>query len=70
MVTASASSSGSWIALDIGGANIKVAHGGGQARSVPFEVWKRPDELASVLSAAVATLPESDCVAATIATWW
>jgi probable H4MPT-linked C1 transfer pathway protein len=56
----------SWIALDVGGANIKVAHGEGQARTVPFEVWKRPDELASVIRAAAATFPRSDRVAATM----
>ena len=36
----------SWLALDIGGANLKAAHSSGQARSLPFELWKRPDELA------------------------
>jgi uncharacterized hydantoinase/oxoprolinase family protein len=56
----------SWIALDIGGANIKVAHAGGQARTVPFEVWKRPDELRSVIAAIAATLPRSDRVATTM----
>ena len=34
-----------WIGLDIGGANIKAAHVDGTARTVPFEVWKRPDDL-------------------------
>jgi (4-(4-[2-(gamma-L-glutamylamino)ethyl]phenoxymethyl)furan-2-yl)methanamine synthase len=48
---------GSWIALDIGGANIKVAHSGGQALTVPFEVWKRPDELGPAIAGAVAALP-------------
>ena len=38
-----------WIGLDIGGANIKAAHVDGTARAVPFEVWKRPDELASAI---------------------
>jgi (4-(4-[2-(gamma-L-glutamylamino)ethyl]phenoxymethyl)furan-2-yl)methanamine synthase len=66
MVTVSGSPTGSWIALDIGGANIKVAHGDGQARTVPFEVWKRPDELASVIAALAATLPRSDRVALTM----
>ncbi len=43
-----------WIALDVGGANIKVAHNAGQARAVPFEVWKRPDELAGAITGAAA----------------
>ena len=34
----------SWIALDVGGANIKAAHTAGPARTLPFELWKRPDE--------------------------
>jgi (4-(4-[2-(gamma-L-glutamylamino)ethyl]phenoxymethyl)furan-2-yl)methanamine synthase len=55
-----------WIALDIGGANIKTAHEGGQARTVPFEVWKRPDELAQAIAAAAAALPASDRAAVTM----
>jgi len=55
-----------WIALDIGGANIKIAHSSGAARTVPFEVWKRPDELGQAIAAAVATLPWSDQVAVTM----
>ena len=51
---------GSCIALDIGGANIKVAHSGGQALTIPFEVWKRPDELARAIADAAAALPYSD----------
>ena len=47
----------SWIGLDIGGANIKAAHGAGMARTVPFEVWKRPDELAQAIGSIAATLP-------------
>ncbi len=55
-----------WIALDIGGANIKIAHSEGAARNVPFEVWKRPDELGHAIATAVATLPWSDQVAVTM----
>ncbi len=55
-----------WVALDIGGANIKIAHEGGRALTVPFEVWKRPDELGRTISAAVATLPPSDRAAVTM----
>ena len=40
-----------WIGLDIGGANIKTAHENGHARTVPFEVWKRPDELGEAIAA-------------------
>ncbi len=55
-----------WIGLDIGGANIKTAHEDGDARTVPFEVWKRPDELGRAIAAAAAALPESDRAAVTM----
>jgi (4-(4-[2-(gamma-L-glutamylamino)ethyl]phenoxymethyl)furan-2-yl)methanamine synthase len=55
-----------WIGLDIGGANIKTAHEDGQARTVPFEVWKRPDELGGAIAAAAAALPASDWAAVTM----
>ncbi len=56
----------SWLALDIGGANLKAAHSSGQARSLPFELWKRPDELARSLGSLASTLPEADRVALTM----
>jgi probable H4MPT-linked C1 transfer pathway protein len=56
----------SWIGLDIGGANIKAAHGSGIARTVPFEVWKRPEELAQAIGTIAATLPPSECAAVTM----
>jgi (4-(4-[2-(gamma-L-glutamylamino)ethyl]phenoxymethyl)furan-2-yl)methanamine synthase len=49
-----------FVALDIGGANIKVAHNCGQAITIPFEVWKRPDELGRAIATAVAALPHSN----------
>ena len=55
-----------WIGLDVGGANIKAAHEDGPARTVPFEVWKRPDELSRAIAAAVAALPPSDRAAVTM----
>jgi (4-(4-[2-(gamma-L-glutamylamino)ethyl]phenoxymethyl)furan-2-yl)methanamine synthase len=61
-----ASDDNPWLALDIGGANIKIAHNEGAARNVPFEVWKRPDELGHAIATAVATLPRSDQVAVTM----
>lgn len=56
---------GSWIALDIGGANIKAAHESGQARTLPFELWKRPDDLDEVLARLAATFPPCGRVAMT-----
>jgi (4-(4-[2-(gamma-L-glutamylamino)ethyl]phenoxymethyl)furan-2-yl)methanamine synthase len=55
-----------WIGLDIGGANIKTAHEDGQARTVPFEVWKRPDELGRAIATAAAALPVSNRAAVTM----
>jgi probable H4MPT-linked C1 transfer pathway protein len=56
----------SWFALDVGGANIKAAHSSGQARTLPFELWKRPDELRRVLAALAATFPSSSRIALTM----
>jgi (4-(4-[2-(gamma-L-glutamylamino)ethyl]phenoxymethyl)furan-2-yl)methanamine synthase len=56
----------SWLALDVGGANLKAAHSSGQARSLPFELWKRPDELPRSLGSLVSTLPKADRVALTM----
>jgi probable H4MPT-linked C1 transfer pathway protein len=39
-----------WIAFDIGGANIKAANESGQAGTLPFELWKRPDDLPGVIA--------------------
>jgi probable H4MPT-linked C1 transfer pathway protein len=56
----------SWLGLDIGGANLKAAHSSGRALSVPFEVWKRPGELAPQLARIGAQLPPADRVAVTM----
>ena len=37
-------------ALDIGGANLKAAHSDGSAKSIPFEVWRRPEELGNAIA--------------------
>jgi probable H4MPT-linked C1 transfer pathway protein len=55
-----------WLALDVGGANIKAAHTSDQVRTLPFELWKRPDELGHVLATLGATFPPSDRVALTM----
>jgi probable H4MPT-linked C1 transfer pathway protein len=56
----------SWMALDIGGANIKAAHTAGPAQTLPFELWKRPDELSLAVAALAATFPPCDRVAVTM----
>jgi probable H4MPT-linked C1 transfer pathway protein len=55
-----------WIGLDIGGANIKAAHSDGVARTVPFEVWKRPDELGRTIAGVAAMLPPCEAAAVTM----
>lgn len=62
----SPSTGSAWLALDIGGANVKAAHSGGQARTQPFELWKRPEELPRVLSSLATAFPPADHVAVTM----
>jgi (4-(4-[2-(gamma-L-glutamylamino)ethyl]phenoxymethyl)furan-2-yl)methanamine synthase len=55
-----------WIGLDVGGANVKIAHSSGQTRSMPFELWKHPQDLSRFLSALIDMLPPFDHVAVTM----
>lgn len=55
-----------WLALDIGGANIKVADGRGFAASYPFPMWRRHSELATELRRVISEGPTSDRVVATM----
>lgn len=55
-----------WLAFDIGGANIKAAHSQGAGRTLPFELWKRPDELGLVLGSLASTFPAADRLAVTM----
>lgn len=55
-----------WLAYDVGGANIKAAHSSGKARSLPFEVWKRPSDLPLAIRTLRTTLPEADRIAVTM----
>jgi len=54
------------LGLDIGGANLKLAHTDGTARTVPFELWKQPRNLPGALGAVVASAPPFDQVAVTM----
>ena len=56
----------SWLALDIGGANLKAAHASGAIRRMPFEVWRRPQDLARALADLAAGFPQFDRVAVTM----
>ncbi|WP_435016511.1 hydantoinase/oxoprolinase family protein [Tundrisphaera sp. TA3] len=55
-----------WVALDIGGANLKAAHASGETRTVAFELWKRPERLAEELRKLLGGLPPADGVALTM----
>jgi probable H4MPT-linked C1 transfer pathway protein len=54
------------LALDIGGANLKAAHSGGGARSVPFALWKTPQSLAAALHALLRDWPSFEFLAVTM----
>jgi probable H4MPT-linked C1 transfer pathway protein len=55
-----------WLALDVGGANLKSADGRGFAASRPFAIWKAPGELAGELAELIAVGPSCDAIAATM----
>ncbi len=57
---------GPWIALDVGGANVKASHESGPAASVAFDLWKRPEGLAAVLAGLIRRLRPSGRVALTM----
>lgn len=56
----------SWLGLDIGGANIKVADGLGYARSYGFAMWKELARLAEQIRAAIMEAPRADKLAVTM----
>lgn len=55
-----------WIALDVGGANLKAADGRGWAAARPFALWRTPERLADELAALLAAAPLHSGVAATM----
>jgi probable H4MPT-linked C1 transfer pathway protein len=57
---------GTWLALDIGGANIKAAHGNGPCCSISFPLWKEPAALPRVLEQLFRRLPPFARVALTM----
>lgn len=54
------------LGLDIGGANLKAAHGAGGACSVPFALWRHPAGLGEALRGLVASMPAYDRLAVTM----
>lgn len=55
-----------WLALDIGGANIKSADGNGYAQSHGFALWKQSARLAQQLRTTIYEAPPSDHLAVTM----
>jgi (4-(4-[2-(gamma-L-glutamylamino)ethyl]phenoxymethyl)furan-2-yl)methanamine synthase len=55
-----------WLAIDVGGANLKAADGRGYAVVRPFALWREPARLAAELSAIISTAPKCDRVVATM----
>jgi probable H4MPT-linked C1 transfer pathway protein len=54
------------LGLDIGGANLKASHSAGSARTVPFALWKQPQQLGEELRRLVASMPHADVLAVTM----
>ena len=55
-----------WLALDIGGANLKLADGLGFAVSQPFPLWKNPKQLVEALRTIITGAPRADHLAITM----
>ena len=55
-----------WLGIDIGGANLKIADGNGFADSRRFDLWRHPDQLGPQLQALIANSPSADGLAITM----
>ena len=55
-----------WLALDIGGANLKSADGNGYTRSKRFALWQHPDRLVDELADLLDAAPERSRLAVTM----
>ncbi len=55
-----------WLALDIGGANIKAADGNGYAESYAFAMWRHSARLAQQIRTIISEAPPSDHLAVTM----
>ena len=56
----------SWLGVDIGGANLKLADGNGYAESHSFALWKNPDSLIQQLRTCIAQAPLADHLVVTM----
>jgi probable H4MPT-linked C1 transfer pathway protein len=55
-----------WLALDIGGANLKVADGEGYAAWQSFPLWQKPRQLGDTLKGMLQAAPRADQLAVTM----
>jgi probable H4MPT-linked C1 transfer pathway protein len=55
-----------YLALDIGGANIKAANGSDFAESYPFQLWKEPHALAQQIRTIISDAPSCDHLVVTM----
>lgn len=55
-----------FLALDVGGANVKVADGRGYANSYPFPLWKEPHGLTQLIRTAISEAPPCDHLVVTM----
>ena len=55
-----------WLALDIGGANLKMADGAALAHATPFELWRKPKRLSHELRTLIAEAPDCTHLAVTM----
>ncbi|MDZ4657936.1 MAG: hydantoinase/oxoprolinase family protein [Bythopirellula sp.] len=54
------------LALDIGGANIKLANGHDYAASCPFALWKTPEKLAAQIAECLTAAPSAERIVVTM----
>jgi hypothetical protein len=54
------------VGLDIGGANLKAAHVDGVAESLPFPIWKHPEQLSNQLEQLLSRFENVDALAVTM----
>src|SRR5262245_14101095 len=65
-VAALAGSTMKWLALDVGGANIKAADGQGYAQSYAFALWRDSSRLAQQIRTSISEAPPADHLAVTM----
>lgn len=55
-----------YLAFDVGGANVKFSDGAERTDSLPLALWKSPDQLPGLLRTIIASMPDCQAVAVTM----